>query len=297
MTTSKPIALVAQRNDVDLFTDGPRLIEAFSRRSVAAEIVPWGDQRDWSAFAAVVVRGTYDYVEQPQEFFAWAHAVEAVTRLANPAALLEWNGDKRYLRDLAAAGIATIPTRWVEPGDSIASVIDALPPDDFVVKPATSAGSRLAARYRAGERARAADHLERLAARGLLAMVQPYLASVDGAGEEGTFVFGGTPSHAINKSAALRPDVEAVDDFSVGRTQHVTAHPVSAELARFARTVISAIPSTLPPPTYARVDTLRDERGELVVIELELIEPFLFLETTDAGADRFADAVTAWMEA
>jgi len=289
------IVLVAQHEGLDLYTDGPRLIAAFREVGISAEVAGWGEDRDWSSFDAVVVRGTYDYIDRPQEFFAWARSVEPVTRLANPARLLEWNGDKRYLRDLAAAGVATVPTRWVEPGDPVTEALDGLTSDEFVVKPATSAGSRLAARYRADEAGRAFAHLERLGQLNLVGMVQPYLGLVDDEGESGTFVFRGEVSHAIRKSAALQPGAEPAEDFSVGFNQIVIAQPVTDELAAFARHVLMHLPPELPAPVYARVDVVRDDANQLALIELELIEPFLFLETAEGSAERFAAAISSWI--
>ena len=161
----KTIALVGQYDAVDLFTDGPLLVDAFAEGGVDAQVAAWGENRDWSRYDAVVVRASYDYIDRPGEFYSWAHRVEGVTQLANAAATLEWNGDKRYLRDLAGAGVNTVPTVWVEPGDDPISVLAAVESDEIVVKPVTSAGSRLAARYAPADRDRAADHLRQLAKR------------------------------------------------------------------------------------------------------------------------------------
>ncbi|HVE94300.1 MAG TPA: hypothetical protein VNB24_05220 [Acidimicrobiales bacterium] len=286
------IALVSQHDDTDLFTDGPLLFEAFAQRGHHAEVAPWGAACDWAAFDAVIVRATYDYIDRPDEFFAWADRVERVTRLANPAATLRWNGDKSYLRDLAAGGIATIPTAWVGPHDTTTAHLDH---DEIVVKPTTSAGSRLAARYRRNEHDAARRHLEQLSELGLSAMVQPYVAAVDDVGETGVYVFGGAVSHAIQKSAALLAGAPPAEDFAAGFAQVIEPQPLDDNLTSFALAVIGALPPDLPQPLYARIDTVRDAHGTLLLLELELIEPFLFLETSLGAADRYVDAALQWI--
>lgn len=290
--SSLRIALVSQYEDTDLFTDGPLLIDAFSQRGHHAEVAPWGTPREWDQFDAVLVRATYDYIDRPEEFYDWATAVERVTRLANSAAVLRWNGDKRYLRDLEACGVATIPTAWVDPHAWTEVQLDH---DELVVKPTTSAGSRLAARYRRDEHDAARGHLRRLSELGLTAMVQPYIAQVDEIGETGVYLFGGAVSHAIRKSAALMAGAPPADDFTAGFAQVIEPEPLDDDLSSFALAVLAALPGHLPQPLYARVDTVRDVDGTLRVLELELIEPFLFLETSPGAADRYADAALRWI--
>ena len=293
-----PIALVAQHEDTDLFTDGPLLIEAFARRGHETVVTAWGGERDWAKFSAVLVRASYDYIDRPGEFFEWAREVERVTPVANPSAVLRWNGDKRYLRDLETRGVSTIPTTWLEPGPTTWIEPGTLDPvefghGDFVVKPATSAGSRLAARYRVDEQDAARRHLERLSDLGLCAMVQPYVAAVDDVGETGVYVFGGSVSHAIRKSAALVAGAAPAEDFAAGFAQVITPEPLDDELSAFALGALDALPAELPSPLYARVDLVRDA-GRLLLLELELIEPFLFLDTSPGAADRYVDAALSW---
>jgi hypothetical protein len=141
------IALVASKASAELYGDGPLLVAAFEALGMKAEIVPWGNGPEWSRFDAVLIRGTFDYVFDRAGFLAWAAEVSSSTRLANSLAVLEWNTDKRYLREMEAAGVPTVPTVWVEDGEPVPR----LDWGDFVVKPSVSAGSRLTARYRRGD--------------------------------------------------------------------------------------------------------------------------------------------------
>src|SRR5437763_8612906 len=117
--SSVRVALVAQRASVEMHADGPLLLEAFDRLGIQASIVPWGSGAAWATFDAALVRSTWDYVFDRDGFLAWADDTAARTRLVNPAPVLRWNTDKRYLRDLSAAGVPIVPTVWAEPGDPV----------------------------------------------------------------------------------------------------------------------------------------------------------------------------------
>ncbi len=285
------VALVTQHDGIETHSDGPPMLEAFAARGIEAEIVPWGAARHWAGYDGVVVRNAWDYLDRREEFFAWARSVEAVTRLANPAAMLEWNSDKTYLRDLAAAGVPTVPTVWVAPGER-------LPRwrwSEVVVKPSVSAGARNTARHDGEDRDAVAAHVEAITSVGGTAMVQPYLNDVDVQGEIGTYVFGGGVSHAITKGAILRPGAPPPSDFALVLVQAVGRAELTGEIIGFATDVLRRLPPELPAPLYARVDALRGGDGRLVLLELELFEPFLFFETDPQAAPRFARAVETWL--
>ena len=279
------IALATNRESADLHTDGPLLLAAFERQGIDAHVVPWGSGSDWSAFDAVLIRNTWDYVFQREAFLAWAEEVAQRTRLANSAEVLRWNTDKRYLRELEAAGIRTVPTVWVEAGDELPGVEW----DDFVVKSSVSAGTRLSARY--GWRDDVGDHVRRIHDLGAAAMMQPYLGPVDGDHEHGTYVFGGEVSHAISKEPVLENVRRPLEDLSRGAHQVVGPAAVDRRLADFAVQVLASV----PPVLYARVDTVMGGDGEPILMELEVTEPFLFLEHAPEGAERFARAVVRWL--
>lgn len=280
------IALVTNQAAADLLGDGPPLLAALEAIGMAAEIVPWGPGPDWAGYDAVVVRNTWDYVLNRDLFLAWADEVATKTRLANPAPALRWNTDKRYLRELAGAGVPTVPTLWVEPGGT-APPVDW---DDFVVKPSVSAGARLSARYRRGDDP--TEHIGRIHAAGAAAMLQPYLASVDNRGETGTYVFGGNVSHAITKGPVLVPGQMALSDFSAASVQDVRPAEPDTKLGAFAMGVVREAP---PGLLYARIDTAPGPDGEPLLLELEATEPYLFLEDTPAAAGRFARALERWL--
>lgn len=257
-----------------LHEDDRPLAPALQARGVEVTVAVWDDPSvDWDAFDLVVVRSTWDYVGRHAEWLAWAHRVP---RLANPADVLAWSTDKTYLRHLERAGIPVVPTTWVAPGEPYAT-----PAGEHVVKPTVSAGAADTARYAAGEDSTA--HVRRLQEQGRTAMVQPYLAAVDEAGETALLFFDGVLSHAARKAPVLVPDLDDPEDVEI-----TARAPSQAEVA-VAEEALTALPFD-GPLLYARVDLLPSPDGP-VVVEVELAEPSLFLTTAGGAADRLADAI------
>jgi glutathione synthase/RimK-type ligase-like ATP-grasp enzyme len=183
--------------------------------------------------------------------------------------------------------VATVPTVWPRDGETIPREWS-----DIVVKPAVSAGGRWTGRFTD------TDDAERFArtllARGEDAMVQRYVASVDAVGESAVYFFGGRVSHAIRKGAILLPDAEPRPDASLADGQTYGPLDLDDAPVAFAQSVLEAIGE---PLLYARVDCVNGGGGEDLVIEVELVEPALFLDTAPHAADGFAAAVKGWLPA
>lgn len=267
--------------------DLPVLLRALTDAGAEAAAVHWDDPGvDWSGFDLVVIRSTWDYAWRAEEFVAWAERAGKATRLANPAAVVRWNSDKRYLGDLAAAGVPVVPTRYVAPGSAAE-----LPDDrDFVVKPTFGAGARYAARYAPGERGTALRQLARMHEEGLTAMVQPYVRGIDVGGERALQFFGGRLLHASRKRAVLAPGT-AYDAEKVAHPDLEPWLPTPAELA-VAERALAAVPDA-SELLYARVDLVDGEDGTPQVMELELIEPNLFLFLHPASTPTVTSAILA----
>jgi glutathione synthase/RimK-type ligase-like ATP-grasp enzyme len=257
--------------------DEPALLSALARVGVTAEGHPWDADVDWSSYDLVVVRSTWDYVSRLGDFLAWA---DTVPRLANRASVLRWNTDKRYLARLAAAGVPVVPTTYIDAVEGFAP-----PPGAYVVKPTVSAAAMDTSRYAPGDEAAARAHVERLLADGREVMVQPYLASVETERETSLLYLGGEYSHGAHKGrvltgvGALSPNDRDLGPRDPSPAQRAVAEQVLAEVRE--------------PLLYARVDLLAGEDGPLL-LELELTEPFLFLDFADGAADRFAAAIARW---
>jgi glutathione synthase/RimK-type ligase-like ATP-grasp enzyme len=266
--------------------DDELLVGPLGERGVHTEAAVWDDPAvDWAGYDLAVVRSTWDYHHRRDDFLAWA---ASVPRLANPAAVLAWNTDKRYLRELAASGVPTAPTTWVEPGER-------WQPDgagEVVVKPAVSAGGTDAGRYNLAdpaERDLAAAHAHRLGGAGRLVMVQPYLAAVDEHGETALMFTGGRYSHAIRKGALLTGPDTGVDGLY--RPEEIAPRePTAGEMAAAER-VLSCVPFDTTDLLYARVDLIPGADGAPLLLELELTEPSLFLATAEGAPGRLAEII------
>ncbi|XVV14731.1 ATP-grasp domain-containing protein [Actinoplanes sp. CA-131856] len=284
------VALVTCDLFPDLWEDDHPLRDALLSRGAEVDAVRWDDPAaDWAGYDLVVIRSPWDYVPRHADFVAWARGVPS---LLNPADIIEWNTDKRYLGELAEAGLPVTPTDFVAPGDTWTPP----PTGEWVVKPTISAGSQDTGRYGLpGQRDLAEAHVARLQAAGRVAMIQPYLAAVDTLGES-ALIF--TPdatgeltfSHSIRKGAMLTgPDEGNIDP---GSEQITPRTPNEAELDVAAR-VLQHIPGGTKRLLYARIDLIPGPDGAPLLVELELTEPSLFLSKSPGAATRLADAILA----
>jgi hypothetical protein len=286
------VALVTCAELPDLDPDDRRLLKPLHRLGVEPVAAVWDDAGvDWSGFDLAVLRSTWDYPARRSQFVAWAGSVP---RLANPADIVAWNTDKRYLLDLDLAGLPVVPTRWVvpdetwRPGES----------GEWVVKPAVGVGSLDVGRYRLAdpsERRLAADHVGRLQHAGQMVMLQPYLPSADRYGETAVIFFasphGGEPaySHAIRKGPMLTGPADS--EPGLYRSERISSRvPTVIELA-VARRTIAEVPGGPERLLYARVDLIPGRDGRPLVVELELTEPSLFLGYAPGAATLLATAI------
>jgi len=283
----KRIALATSAKLPTLNDDDRLLIPALAQLGLGAVPAVWDSpEMCWEEFQSVVVRSCWDYHHRLEEFLAWVTRLErAGVPMWNPPAVLRWNGHKGYLRDLAARGVPIVPTRWLERGTPVglARLLRDAAWSDAVVKPAVSAsahGTWRTSGETAGVDQRRLD--EQLRAGDV--MVQPFMREVPDTGEWSIVFLGGRFSHAVLK----RP---GAGDYRVqwefGGTA-VTMAP-SGRLLADAEAVMAAVPGD---PMYARVDGVGRE-GRLVLMELELIEPHLFLGWDNGAAGRLAGGLRA----
>ncbi|MFF8472404.1 RimK family alpha-L-glutamate ligase [Streptomyces sp. NPDC015414] len=267
--------------------DLPVLVRALREAGADAEARYWDDPAaDWAGYDLVVIRSTWDYSWRAGEFGAWVERVDGLTRLANPAAVVRWNSDKRYLGELAAAGVPTVETRYIAPGEPAE-----LPGGhEYVIKPTSGAGARFAARYTPDRHGTAIRQLARMHAEGFTAMVQPYLRNIDVSGERALQFFGGRLLHASRKGAVLAPGTP-YDAEKVAHPELEPWQPTDTERA-VAEKALASVPGS-PGLLYARVDLVDGEDGLPRVMELELVEPNLFLFLHPASLPRVTEAILA----
>jgi glutathione synthase/RimK-type ligase-like ATP-grasp enzyme len=279
------VALVTSSSFPECLPDEKLLAQALAARGLKAGPVIWDDPEvDWSRFRLALIRTAWDSDARREEFVAWAERAGARCPLWNPPEVLRWNTHKGYLRELAARGIATVPTAWMERGSraDVKALLAAHGWNDAVVKPAVSAGARDTLRVRRPEELPAAQALVERVLPLKDMMVQPYLPSVESHGERSILFLGGEHTHAIKRPPALsgNPGYDPT-----------TAEPApsSEDERAFARRVLAATGFEL---LYARVDVARDEHGALLLMELEITEPNLFLRQGGPRAvETLADAI------
>jgi glutathione synthase/RimK-type ligase-like ATP-grasp enzyme len=261
--------------------DDELLGEALRERGCEALSVAWEDPGvEWGGFDLCLIRSTWDYHDKHREFLGWVRRVDAAAGLQNPAELIAWNIDKAYLRELAAAGVPTVPTVWADRGSDadLEEVLAQRGWDEAVVKPVVDLGARNLHRTRAGENSPAL----RLTLERSGAMIQPFLPSLESEGELSLVYVDGRLTHAVRKRAAA-------GDFRVQSIWGGTVERVepSVEAVQIGGQTLALLDDT---PLYARVDLVSGPGGTLCLIELELIEPNLYLTQHPPAAAALAEA-------
>jgi glutathione synthase/RimK-type ligase-like ATP-grasp enzyme len=245
---------------------------------------------DWNDYEAVVLRSSWDYQRDPERFFAVLETIErSRARLLNPLELVRWNLRKTYLFELAARGVPIVPSASGSNLDerSLGDLFDRFGSDELVVKPVIGANADDTFRIPRGAAGATGRALAAFSGRDYLA--QPFVSTVLGEGEHSLFFFAGEHSHAIRK-------VPKSGDFRV-QEEHgadILAVPAPRGLVELGERAVAAV---APSPLYARVDVLRlgEDEDRFGVIELELIEPSLYLRCHPDAPRRFARAFDAWM--
>lgn len=238
----------------------------------------WNDEQiNWADFDAAVIRSTWDYVPVRDRFLKKTKEISNETKLFNSHDVMSWNTDKKYLLDLEAKGVPIIPTKFVhnieEAKDGISWAFNKA--NSIAIKPTVGAGARLAGK--ANSAPEALTFVEEILKVNRVAMIQPYVSSVDEEGEKAIIVINGQISHAARKVPALTLG---------GHGDAAGALEVTDEIVEIVRTVSEAV-KEWDDLLFARVDVVRLD-NKLVLMELELTEPWLFMQfRPEAGIDLF----------
>lgn len=266
--------------------DAEVLLAALDAAGLHARWATWDDPAvDWTS-GLTVLRSTWDYTHDRDRFLAW---VRSLPRVANAAPVVEWSTDKTYLADLAAAGVPAVDTALLRPGEPLRPL-----EHEVILKPAVGAGSRGVGRFTPERFGEAQEHAERLHAAGRTVLVQPYLHDVDVSGEAALVYFDGRFSHAITKGAMIpAATAHPVDGESLFIEENIAPRAVTAAERAAGDAAVAYVRERFGgDPLYTRVDLLPGGEGP-VLVELELVEPSLFLQYDGDGqaADRFAAAI------
>lgn len=263
-----------------------RLIaEALQAKGLRVHRTSWDNPNfDWASTHVAVLRTTWDYFHRAKEFADWLDKVRQQTKLINPVETIRWNMDKHYLQDLANAGVNIVPTKFIEIGETqtLEALVAATGWNKVIIKPAISGAARHTYKMTLEEVPVHEAIFKQLIAKEAM-LLQPFMDTVETHGEVSHMVFGGKYSHSVLKRAKS-------GDFRVQDDHGGTVHPYIATEAeiQFAE---MATAKCSPVPAYARVDVMWDNHNQLALVELELIEPELWMRKQPQSAELFADSV------
>ena len=281
------VALLSIEDLSDFVADDELLIEPLRDLGHEAEFVPWRSAAEWSDFGGVVIRTTWDYQNHLSAFLRVLQEIETQTQLANSLEIVKWNADKKvYLQDIDRRGGKIVPTLW---GDSridsrkLREWFDQLQTEEIVIKPTIGANAQNAFRLKRGEED--VDKLAVLENRSY--MVQPFMRGIVDEGEFSLFYFNGEYSHTILKTPKS-------GDFRV-QEEHGGLIRATKPPAALSATGEKIMKYVSPTPLYARIDFVRTDAGEFAVVELELIEPSMYLREADHAPQMFAEAIDKWL--
>ncbi len=288
----------------NLDPDDRLVLNILSERGVECQAAVWDDPDvDWTKAGVVVIRSTWDYHRKYSQFLKWVESTSKVTVLCNRPEYIRWNACKIYLRDLAAAGIAIVPTEWLLKSETVdleKILLEMLEKNSgkIVLKPSiglATSGVLVLDRdnFDAG-----VEHAKELL-KNYDVMVQPFMESVKTRGEKALVFINGRFCHAAQKAAfqilaeaghaGEKPTDVTMDEVELAEN----AMSIVSQLVREHENKLTGIAddTLLTPPLYARVDIVRDQDNKPVIIELELVEPSLYMGFYPLDADLLADAI------
>lgn len=268
---------------------------AWAAAGEAIDHVAWWDRSvEWNAYDLVVIRSPWDYSERIDEFLTWLDGLGSDVRLHNPAAVVRWNLDKRYLADLEARDVPVIHTKFLDSEADVEEALFRYGDAEIVLKPNVSAGSRHTGRFVATNEL-ALDLARTILREGKSVMLQPCAKSVADVGEVSLVYFDGHFSHAFRKGPILAPGGgllgggyrETITPVEPSSSQRRVAEAASVATTEYSRHNLGVH----DPLLYARYDLIELDDGSTALLEAELFEPSFFLSVADGAAERFRDAV------
>lgn len=286
----KKVAFLSTDNLQNFFTYDRLLFEPMRNLGWAAEEISWKNKKIiWSNYDAVIVRSTWDYQDSPKDFINVLEKINKSTHLENDFDLMKWNMNKRYLFDLEQNGVKIVDTIWEKSFDPKTAVeyFKRFNTDEIIIKPNISANADNTFRLTRERLVSNLSKLEQVFSKREF-MVQPFLKSIIEEGEYSLFFFDGKISHAVLKKPKE-------NDFRVQEEHGGDIQPINApqNIISVAESIIRKL-STIP--LYGRVDLVRTPRNDFALMELELIEPSLYLNKDNQAPQRFALAFAEKME-
>jgi len=281
------VAFLTLHDPTGFVIDDELAVLPLARRGFKVETIPWDRTGvDWSQYTLVVIRSTWDYQHNAEAFLRVLESIQHLgVRLENGSEIVRWNMQKSYLRDLAARGIETVPTFWrdgLRRGELV-PLFEELRSSEAVIKPVMSSNAQGAWRLDAGRARELASEIEGYFA-GRALMMQPFERGIVEEGEFSMVYLNGAYSHSILKTPK-RGDFRVQEEHG-SEIRLVTPDPV---LLAAGDAAIAAVGQKL---LYARADLVRCD-DTFRVMELELVEPSLYLRIDPGAPERFADAIAS----
>lgn len=256
-----------RRSDAYLFDIQLDILrQGLAPEGLALTPVRWVDPEiAWTRFAAVLVNCAWDYQDRHEEFLATLDRIAGLgAPVFNDPATVRWNIRKTYLREFEAKGIAVIPTLWPEApsADDIAEAVRVFGVDDVVLKRQVGGGARAQVRYSRANMPAPGPVMDRPG------MIQPFVPAIASEGEYSFLFVDGEFSHVLVKRP--KSGDYRIQEAYGGTSETVDPQPADRAAAQAVLDVMNA------PPLYARVDMVRGADGGLMLMELEVLEPYLY---------------------
>lgn len=288
------IAFVTYQQHAELQEDDSLTAEILRRAGVEVSATPWDDPTiEWNDYDLIILRSCWDYPERPDEFLAWVQKMREIkTPLLNHPEIIRWNSHKSYLIELANRGFSVVPGFCLYQEEylskkqtNIRTTLESHAWDTFIVKPAIGASGKSIFKFTRENLNELEDCLSELVSKGDV-IVQKFIPGIMDDGEWSLIFFNKTFSHACLKQPQSG-DFRSNPEYG-GKAEAATP---STELIIEAQKVVDSVESDL---LYTRVDAVLDG-NTFRLMELELIEPSLFLSSNEKAPERFADAIMGFL--
>ncbi len=285
------VAFATHRGLPELTPDDRLVLDYLNAEGVAAEAAVW-DSADvgWQDFDCVVIRSCWDYHRRPAEFAAWISLLETKgVDVRNPPDVIRWNMDKSYLSELEQNGISIAPTVWLEKNSTVdlGRILSEKQWSKVVIKPTISA-TAFETWISAPDTVNQDQHAVHRILQRSGVMIQKFIEEVPAKGEWSLVFFNKEYSHAVLKRAR-EGEFRVQNEYGGYLEENVSP---KSSLIEQARQIVESVEA---PLLYARVDGVEVD-GRFMLMELELIEPFLFFSANSESVTRFAQALTSFRE-
>ena len=270
---------------LNILLDDKILTDALENNGLKVTRKKWNDpQFNWSTTRFAMFRTTWDYFKRQDEFTQWLKTASQLTTFINSIELVRWNMDKHYLTDLNNKGIHTVETFFIEPGEekTLESIFISTNHVTAILKPAVSGTARHTYKINLNNIREHESVFKKLIKEESM-LIQPFQNEIVNKGEVAMMIMGGKFTHAVLKKTKVG-DFRVQDDF--GGTLH--DYTPSQQEIMFAEKAVHSC-STLP--LYARVDMIKDNKGLLAIMELEIIEPEMWFRRFPDAAKLLAEEI------